>query len=180
MLSEKTRAEILDLKGRFPTVRSAVLPALHAAQAEMRWLPPETLDEVAALLGLPARMIYEAASFYVMFEKQPVGRHLVEVCDNLSCALRGGDHLLTHLEAKWGIRRSQTTPDGRFTLRSVECLGACGTGPCVMIDHRYWEGLTVEELDRRLAALPSDDDPHATPGDEALRPLPSPEGTVEF
>jgi NADH-quinone oxidoreductase subunit E len=179
MLSEKTRTEILELKGRFPTVRSAVLPALHAAQGEQRWLSVETIDEVAALLELPARMVHEVATFYVMFETERVGRHLVEVCDSISCALRGGDILLSHLEAKWGIRRGQTTPDGRFTLRSIECLGACGTGPCVMIDHRYWEGLTIEELDRRLAALPAGDDPHATPGDEAPGPLPSPDGRVE-
>ena len=79
---------------------------------------------------------------------------------------------MRHLEDKWGVRRGETTADGKFTLRGVECLGACGTGPCIMIDHRYWERLTPEGLDKRLAALT--DDPHQTPGDVSLPPLPSP------
>jgi NADH-quinone oxidoreductase subunit E len=179
MLSEATRKRILEMKTRYPNSRSATLPALYAAQAEAHWLSPETIDEVAGLLEMPSRMLHEVATFYVMFEKQPVGRHLVEVCDNISCALRGGEHLLRYLEQKWGIQRGGTTADGRFTLRAVECLGACGTAPCIMIDHRYWEKLTPEEVDRRLASLPADDDPHRTPGDLALPPLPSPLGKGE-
>ena len=178
MLSEATREKIRGLRGRYPNPRSATLPALYAAQEEQHWLSPETIDEVALLLDMPARMLHEVATFYVMYEKKPVGKHLVEVCDNISCALRGGEELLRHLEARWGVRRGGTTADGRFTLRAVECLGSCGTGPCVMIDHRYWEKLTPEEVDRRIAALPADDDPHKTPGDLALPPLPSPGGTV--
>jgi NADH-quinone oxidoreductase subunit E len=174
MLTEKARNEILALKGRYPTVRSATLPALYAAQEDQKWLSPETITEVAELLELPSRMLHEVATFYVMFEKRQVGTHLVEVCDNISCALRGGEEILRHLESQWGIRRGGTTPDGRFTLRGVECLGSCGTAPCVMINHRYWERLTPQELDRRLAALPGD--PHDTPGDLALPPLPSPGG----
>jgi NADH-quinone oxidoreductase subunit E len=172
MLSEKAKSEILDLKSRYPSRRSATLPALYAAQEDQRWLSPETIDEVAAMLELPSRMLHEVATFYVMFEKKPVGTHLVEVCDNISCALRGSEEILRHLEGRWGIRRGQTTPDGRFTLRTVECLGACGTGPCVMINHRYWEKLTPEDLERRLTTLGKD--PHETPGDLALPPLPSP------
>jgi len=174
MLSEETRSKIRDLATRYPNRRSATLPALFEAQAEKHWLAPETIDEVAELLEMPPRMLHEVATFYVMFEKHPVGKHLVEVCDNISCALRGGEELLRHLENKWAIRRGGTTPDGRFTLRAVECLGACGTGPCVMIDHRYWERLTPGDMDQRLAALSPDDDPHKTPGDLALPPLQAP------
>lgn len=171
LLSDKVRKDILDLKDRYPHRLSATLPALYAAQDEQRWLSPETIDEVAALLEMPSRILHEVATFYVMFEKKPVGTHLVEVCDNISCALRGAEDVLQHLERKWGIKRGQTTADGKFSLRGAECLGACGTAPCLMIDHRYWENLTLEELDRRLDALT--DDPHATPGDLALPPLPS-------
>lgn len=172
MLSQKARDRILALKGRYPHPRSATLPSLYVAQDDQRWLSTEVIDEVAALLEMPARMLHEVATFYVMFETKPVGTHLVEVCDNISCALRGADALLAHLEKKWGIRRGETTADGRFSLRGAECLGACGTAPCVMIDHKYWENLTPAEMDRRLAEL--DDDPHHTKGDLALKPLSNP------
>lgn len=169
MLSDKAKTEILAIKERYPDKRSATLPSLYVAQHDQHWLSTETVDEVAALLELPSRMLHEVATFYVMFETKKIGTHLVEVCDNISCALRGGEELIQHLERKWGIRRGQTTPDGKFSLRATECLGACGTAPCVMIDHRYWENLTPETMDERLAALT--DDPHATPGDLAQPPL---------
>lgn len=174
MLSPKTRDAILALRERYPSRRSCTLPALYLAQADQRWLSPDTIDEIAGLLELPSRMLHEVATFYVMFEKKPVGTHLVEVCDNISCALRGGEELLQHLEARWGIERGGTTADGRFSLRAAECLGSCGTAPCVMIDHHYWENLTPRELDRRIAELT--DDPHDTKGDQALKPLPAPGG----
>jgi len=172
MLSEKAKNAIRDIKERYPNKRSATLPSLYVAQEDQRWLSPETIDEVAALLEMPSRMLHEVATFYVMFEKKPVGTHLVEVCDNISCALRGGEEIMRHLEQKWGIRRGETTADGKFTLRGTECLGACGTGPCVMIDHRYWESLTPEKLDQRLAKLT--DDPHQTEGDTSLPPIAMP------
>ena len=174
MLSEKTKQEILAIKVRYPDRRSATLPALYAAQEEQRWLSAETIQEVADLLEMPVRMLHEVATFYVMFETKPVGTHLVEVCDNISCALRGGEEVLQHLEAKWGIKRGQTTKDGKFSLRGAECLGACGTSPCIMIDHRYWEKVTLAELDRRIDALT--DDPHKTPGDLAEPPIPANRG----
>ncbi len=172
MLSPGAKEEILKIKERYPNVRSATLPSLYVAQHDQHWLSPDTIDEVASLLELPARMLHEVATFYVMFETKPVGTHLVEVCDNISCALRGGEEIMRHLEKKWNIRRGETTADGKFSLRATECLGACGTGPCIMIDHRYWERLTPEDLDRRLAKLT--DDPHDTDGDLSLPPLPSP------
>ena len=171
MLSEKTKQDILAIKVRYPDRRSATLPALYAAQEDQRWLSSETIQEVADLLEMPVRMLHEVATFYVMFETKPVGTHLVEVCDNISCALRGGEEILQYLEQKWGIKRGGTTKDGKFSLRGAECLGACGTAPCIMIDHRYWENLTFAELDKRLAALT--DDPHHTKGDLAEAPLPA-------
>ena len=174
MLSDKARKEILEIKVRYPDRRSSTLPSLYVAQEDQRWLSAETIAEVAVLLEMPVRMLHEVATFYVMFETKPVGTHLVEVCDNISCALRGGEEVLQHLEQKWGIKRGQTTTDGRFSLRGAECLGACGTAPCLMIDHRYWENLTLAELDRRLTTLT--DDPHHTAGDLAEAPIPAVKG----
>ncbi len=174
MLSESAKKQILEIKVRYPDPRSATLPSLYVAQEDQRWLSADTIAEVAGLLEMPVRMLHEVATFYVMFETKPVGTHLVEVCDNISCALRGGEEVLQHLEQKWGIKRGQTTKDGKFSLRGAECLGACGTAPCLMIDHRYWENLNLAELDRRLATLT--DDPHHTEGDLAEPPIPAMKG----
>ena len=131
--------------------QSAILPALHAVQHEHGYLTPQTMDAVAEYLGLPPIQVYEVASFYSMFETRPVGRHHISVCTNISCMLCGGEEILAHVERRLGIKVGESTPDGRFYLKSEEeCLAACNGAPMMMVDHVYYENLTPETVDRIL------------------------------
>jgi len=147
--------ELARLLERFPPDRSqaAMLPALQLAQRILGWLPPEVLELVAARLDVPAARVREVATFYSMLRPSPCGRHVVEVCTNLSCSLRGAETLLAHLEAKLGVRAGATTDDKRVTLREAECLASCGTAPCLVVDEELHENLTPEKVDRLLARL---------------------------
>ena len=130
--------EIREIRGRYPEgTRSAVLPALRAAQERHGWLPPEALREVADALDLTPAYCRAVASFYDMFHLQPVGRHMVEVCTNISCALNGAQQVLESFESELGCKAGETTGDGGFTLRTIECLGGCGWATIVAIDERY-------------------------------------------
>ncbi|MBI1225625.1 MAG: NADH-quinone oxidoreductase subunit NuoE [Bacteroidetes bacterium] len=135
---------------RYPAGRqkSALLPVLHLAQAEFDgWLSVPVMDYVASLLELQPIEVYEVASFYSMFNLEPVGKCLIEVCHTSSCWLMGADDIVKHLEQKLGIKKGQTTPDGKFTLKTVECLGSCGTAPMMMIGADFHENLTLEKVD---------------------------------
>jgi len=152
-LSKHVRDEIDLWVAKFPPERrrSAVISALHAVQHEQGFLSQASMDAVAAYLGLPAIQVYEVASFYSMFETRPCGRHHVSVCTNISCMLCGGEELLAHVEKRLGIRVGESTPDGRFFLKSEEeCLAACNGAPMMMVDHVYYENLTPEKVDRIL------------------------------
>jgi len=154
-LSAGVRAEIDHWVAKFPPDRrrSAVIAALHAVQHERGHLTQDAMDAVAAYLGLPPIQVYEVASFYSMFETQPVGRHHISVCTNISCMLRGGEELLAHVERRLGIKVGESTADGRFFLKNEEeCLAACNGAPMMMVDHVYFENLTPEAVDRVLEA----------------------------
>ena len=154
MLSEQAKAEILKIQDEYPDPQSALLPALHLAQQDYGgWLPEEAFDEVAAAMGLPATLVSSVASFYTMFNKRPVGRHLIQVCTNISCSLLGAESLVGYISRKLGIQPGETTEDARFTLLEVECLGACGAAPMMQVDDAYYENLTEESIDRILAEL---------------------------
>ncbi len=153
MLSETTRQRIDALICRYPERRSALIPALHAAQEENRWLPPDVIREIADIFGLASNEVYEVASFYTMLYKEPVGKYVVQVCTNISCLLCNSEGILSHLRSRLGIEAGETTPDGKFTLVEVECLASCGTAPVVQINDDYHEDLTVEKLDRILDGL---------------------------
>ena len=157
MLSDHVRDEIEHWKSRFPEgrERSAVIAALHAVQHEHKgYLTIESMDAVAAYLGLPNIQVYEVASFYSMFQTKPVGRHNVAICTNISCMLRGADDIVEHVEAKLGIRLGDSTGDGRIYLkREEECLAACCGAPMMMVDHDYHENLTREKVDEILDGL---------------------------
>lgn len=153
MISEAGIARILDLRGRYPQPRSALLPALDIAQREAGYLSPEVLREVAGLLGISPIEAASVASFYTMFNRRRVGRYLVQVCTNLSCSLMGAEHILESLRRKLGIDVGETTPDGQFSLMTVECLGSCGTAPMMQVNDEYFENLTEERLDQILANL---------------------------
>ena len=130
--------------------QSAVMAALMIVQEEHQYLTPELMDAVADYLSMPAIAVYEVASFYTMYEHKPCGRNLVSVCTNISCKLRGADAIVRHLEHKLAIRVGETTDDGRFTLRSVECLGACVNAPMMQVNKSYHENLTVDNVDAVL------------------------------
>lgn len=130
--------------------QSAVMAALMIVQEEHGHLTPSMMDAVAEHLGMPAIAVYEVASFYTMYEQKPCGRNVVNVCTNISCKLRDCDSIVAHLEQKLGIRLGETTEDERYTLRSVECLGACVNAPMMQINRDYHENLTVKNVDEIL------------------------------
>lgn len=130
--------------------QSAVMAALMIVQEEQGYLSSEMMDAVAAYLGMPAVAVYEVASFYTMYEHKPCGRNLINVCTNISCQLRDSAAIVRRLEETLAIRLGETTPDGRFTLRSVECLGACVNAPMMQVNKNYHENLTVDTVDAVL------------------------------
>ena len=138
--------EIRELVALYPESRSATLPALRLAQERYGWLSPEAFREVAEGLGETPAYCMAVASFYDMFQLEPVGTHLVEVCTNISCALVGAQQVLEALESELGVRAGQTTSDGNVTLRTIECAGGCGWGTVVAVDHRYRERLTAADV----------------------------------
>ena len=157
LLSDHVREEIDHWKARFPEGRhrSAVIGALHAAQHENNgYLTTELMDAVAEYLELPNIQVYEVATFYSMFQTRPVGRHNVAICTNISCMLRGADEVVTHVENKLGIKLGESTEDGRIYLKKEEeCLAACCGAPMMMVDHKYHEDLTLEQVDEILDGL---------------------------
>ena len=123
-----------------------MLPALRIVQERRGWLPPEAFEEVADALDLTPAYCKAVASFYDMFHLRPVGKHLIEVCTNLSCGLVGAQAVLEEFQQELGIRPGETSEDGEFTLRAVECLGGCGWGTVIAIDHRYREPVKPEDV----------------------------------
>jgi len=156
-LSAHVRGEIDRWTVRFPEGRhrSAVIGALHAAQHENNGhLTVEILNGVAEYLSLPTIQVYEVATFYSMFQTQPVGRHNVAICTNVSCMLRGADDIVDHVEKKLGVKLGESTTDGRIYLkREEECLAACCGAPMMMVDHKYHENLTINDVDQILDGL---------------------------
>ena len=135
-----------ELTAEYPDRRSAILPALRVAQDEHGgWLPPKALREVADALELAPAQVEAVASFYDMLHLEPVGKHLVEVCTNLSCALVGAQSVVNAFEQELGVPAGETTEDGEVTFRAVECLGGCGYAPVVSIDERYRHNVRPED-----------------------------------
>lgn len=152
-LSDETLKKIDDVIARYPVKKSAVLPALWLAQQEQGFCSLEAQEQIADKIGVSPAYIAGVVSFYTMYHTKPVGRHVIDVCTTVSCWLRNADGLVKHLEEKLGIQVGQTTPDGRFTLRTVECLGSCGTAPMCQIGDDFHEDLTFEAIDRILETL---------------------------
>jgi NADH-quinone oxidoreductase subunit E len=153
VLSENVKAEIRQFKGKYPDPKSALLTALHVAQREHGWLSPEIMRDVAEVMDLPPTEVASVASFYTMFNRQPVGENLIQVCTNISCSLLGAEHIVEYIKNKLGIDVGETTPDNKFTLVIVECLGSCGTAPMMQINDTYYEDLTEEKIGRILEEL---------------------------
>jgi NADH-quinone oxidoreductase subunit E len=131
---------------QYPVRRSAIMPALHLAQEHYGWLPPEAFEEVADALELTPAYCQAVASFYDMYHLAPVGRHMIEVCTNVSCALVGAQQVLEAFERELGVSAGETTADGEFTLRTIECLGGCGWATVVSVDHRYREPVRPDDV----------------------------------
>lgn len=156
ILSDHVRAEIDRWIMRYPPEqkRSGVLEALRFAQEDNGGsLTIELMDAVADYLDMPKIAVYEVVSFYTMYNTKPVGKHVINVCTNISCMLSNSEKILKHLEKRLEIRLNQTTPDGKFTLREVECLAACINAPVAQVGKKYYENLTPEKIDAMLDEL---------------------------
>jgi len=153
MISKETEEKILSLKGKYPKIKTAILPAFHIVYRETGYLEPEGMKKVSELLRIPLLEIYEIASFYTYFSQEKIGKYWIRVCDNLSCSLLGAESLIKYLEEKLRIKVNQTTSDGLFTLSTVECLGSCGTAPVMMVNEDYYENLSKEKIDQILEEL---------------------------
>ncbi len=154
--SEAALAECRAIIARYPEgkSKSALIPILHIAQAENGgWLSVNAMDAVAQVLGLQHIEVYEVASFYSMFHLHPVGRHVLEVCRTSPCMIRGADDIIAYCEKKLGVHVGETTKDGMFTLKAVECLGSCGTAPMLQCGARFHEDLTPEKVDALIDGL---------------------------
>ncbi len=155
-LSQPIRDEIDQWIAKYPSDQrqSAVMAALRIVQEHNGgWLTQPLMDAVAEYLQMPRIAVYEVASFYSMYEHKPVGKHKICICNSISCMLNGSERLLDYLQQKLGIGLGEVTEDGRFSIKEVECLGACIGAPCAMIGKRYYENLTPEKLDRILDEL---------------------------
>jgi len=151
--NEETLALCHKMMKRYPEGKhkSAIIPILHIAQAEFGgWLSPEVMDYVASILKIQSIEVYEVASFYSMFNLQPVGKCVLDICRTSSCWVRGAEDVVKHLEKKLGIKAGETTKDGMFTIKMVECLGSCGTAPMLQCGASYHENLTLDKVDKLI------------------------------
>jgi NADH-quinone oxidoreductase subunit E len=148
--------KVEEIIARYPEgkQKSALIPLLHLAQEEFGgWLDVPVMDYVAQILQIQPVEVYEVATFYTMFNMKPVGKHVLEVCQTGPCMLRGSDQIIEHIKNKLGIKPGETTPDGLFTLKPAECLGACGYAPMMQLGKFYKEHLTTEKVDQLIEEL---------------------------
>lgn len=153
MLSDQARERMRAIAAQYPNARSAMLPALHIAQEEEGYVTPEGMTAVAEALGVRPDEVDSVVSFYSMFRKKPVGRHVIKVCTSIACYLRGCDTLLAHLEERLGVRAGETTPDGLFTLQTIECVASCGTAPVLQVNEAFVENVTLDRADALIERL---------------------------
>ena len=155
MLKEKYQKEIDEILSRYPVKRSALIPLLYLAQEENGYITEAAMIEIAGILKLTPPQVYETVTFYTMLHLKKIGKFHIQVCKSLMCALVGSDTLIGWIKTKLGIGPGETTSDGTFTLTTVECLAACGTGPMMQVNDDYYERLTEDKVDRILADLKS-------------------------
>ncbi|TAN64289.1 NADH-quinone oxidoreductase subunit NuoE [bacterium] len=155
MLSDKAKSEITESLKKYTNKRSACMDALRIAQAEAsNNITKAAMEEIAGILGMKPVEVNAVATFYTMYNvKRPVGEYHIQVCRNISCSLLGAEHLIKHMENVLGIKTGATTPDNKFTLKTVECLGSCGTAPMMQINDDFYESLTKEKIDAILKDL---------------------------
>lgn len=154
MLTDKQKNEIRESMKKYKTPMSAVMDALRVAQSNDGHISKNDMLEIAELLGIKPVEVNAAAAFYTMYNvEKPVGKYHVQVCRNISCSLLGAEHIIRHIERCIGIKKGETTPDRKFTLSLVECLGSCGTAPMMQINEDYYENLTEQKVTEILANL---------------------------
>ncbi len=146
MFSPEELQQIEQIKRHYPEPKAALMPVLWMAQNKLGWISHETMQAVAALLGLPLAHVLGVVTFYSMYFTKPMGKHHVQVCTNVSCMLRGGDKIYDRVSKELGIGHRQRTEDGKFSLEEVECMGACGGAPMIAINEDFHENVTAEAV----------------------------------
>ena len=152
-LSAETLQELQGLAARYPKKEAALLPVLHVVQRELGWISAEAEKWAADLLGIEPVRVREVVTFYSMYLRTPPGKYVLQVCTNLSCSLRDAGKVLRYLEEKLGIRPGETTPDRKYSLVTVECLGNCDQAPCMMVNSDHYGGLSLRAIDEILSGL---------------------------
>ena len=161
--TEAGRKRIERLIQRYPDKRSAILPVLYVAQEEFGFISVEVMDLVAQQLDLTTPKVFEVVTFYTLLKQRPTGKHVIQLCRTLSCALAGSEDILAHLKRRLSIGPGETTKDGLFTLQTVECLASCGTAPALQVNGVFFENLTREKTDRIIDDLKRGMDPKMKP-----------------
>lgn len=150
MLSEAAIKEIEVIRTKYPTARAALLPAIYVAQREFGWLSPEAYEAVSDILGIPKAIARGVATFYAMYRHKPMGRNIVQLCTNVSCMILGAEKLVDFLKNRYALEPGGTDPDGRFSLVIMECIGACGTAPAMLVNEDFYEYLTEKYIEEIL------------------------------
>jgi len=153
MYGPEFEKKVDEIVARYPQPKAAMLPVLWEVQKANGWIDPDSEAWVAERLGTSPAHVHGAVTFYTMYKQSPSGQHHIQVCTTLSCMLRGSDELVAHLEKKLGIKVGETTPDGKFSLVRVECLGSCGTAPMLQLNDDYYEDLTLDKVNALLDGL---------------------------
>jgi len=153
MISQALKAKFDKVIARYPVKRSAIVPLLLFAQDEIGYVSDEAIEEIARRVEVRPIEVIEDVGYYSMLHRQPIGKYNFQVCTNISCLLRGGEAILEHCSKRLGIGHKQSTPDGRFSLEEVECIGACCGAPAMQVNYDFYENLTAEKVDALVAAL---------------------------
>ncbi len=151
--SAEAKRELEEILKHYPNKQAALLPALHLAKREFKQITPEVMEYIGNLLDVPPIKVMDTVSFYTMFPREKEGKYVIQVCSTLSCSLMGAESVVEYIKKKLKIDVGETTPDGKFTLKKVECLGSCGTAPVMQINDDYYEQLTEEKIDQILDSL---------------------------
>ncbi|MDK9699500.1 MAG: NAD(P)H-dependent oxidoreductase subunit E [bacterium] len=155
-LSEATLTKIANERTKYPSGLSVLLPTLWWAQEERLVFDVPTMDYIAEILEISPIRVYEAVTFYTMFNRKPVGRYHFQVCHNISCSILGAEHIIEYLKKKLNVGEGEVTPDGLFSVTRAECLGSCGTAPMLQMNDRFYENLTEARLDYLISELRND------------------------